>query len=110
MIHSEEDKDYYKRLGYKTYGPLPSKKHRFANELKLDDENKSIKENTLGEEEFSETSKIRTHHKTSQNKKLDSILEKIEQRFFSGTNSALEVFRCFDKDNSGFKYKYFSFI
>lgn len=75
---------------------MPSKKYRFTKEIKLDDE-----KNTLVEEEFSETNKIRIHHKTSQNKKLDSILEKIEQRFFSGTNSALKVFRCFDINNSG---------
>ena len=48
--------------------------------------------------------KVKHHHRSTENKKLESILQKIEAKFFSGTNTALKVFRSFDIDNDGFYF------
>ena len=83
---------------------MPSKKNRFGKEelLKFEEENQTRSEKfKFSEENSSQMSGIQKHHRTTEDKKMDSILEKIERRFFCGTNTALKVFRCFDPNNSG---------
>lgn len=103
LIFSEEDKEYFKRLGYKNYGPIPSKKKRFNKDF-LKGSNST--EGDILLTEFSEKSasdlfKVKRHHRTTENKQLQSILQKIEEKYFSGTNTALKIFRSFDIDNDG---------
>ena len=93
LIYEEEDRDYYKKLGYRCNGPPPSLQNKKNDEFF--DAYKEI-------EPVANQTNVEFHHKSSTNKNLDKILKKIEDRFFIGSTTALNVFRIFDSDNDGY--------
>lgn len=86
---------------------MPSKKRRFGGDTTPFENTIVIEEGQVQKTEDDKSSvsdimKVKHHHRSTENKKLESILQKIEDKFFSGTNTALKVFRSFDIDNDGF--------
>lgn len=82
---------------------MPSKNKRYEKEsVPLEIEENILAEEDLTKEKDEEFDGIRNYHKTTDNKSMNSIFEKIEMKYFSGKNTALKVYREFDTDNDGF--------
>ena len=82
---------------------MPSKSKRYCKEYPI----KTVEDENFKFSDFDESTsdlmKVKHHHRTTENKKLDAILQQVENKFFlSSTNTALKVFRLFDLDNDGF--------
>lgn len=93
-------------MGYPKKGPMPSKNKRYEKEsVPSEIEEKMLTEEDPTKEKDDEFDEIRNYHKTTDNKSMNPIFEKIEMKFFSGKNTALKVYREFDTDNDGF-YNY----